>query len=135
MPRDTPPQGAVIAGIYIPGGVAVGVPAAVIGRNGDVYPDPHRWHPDRWLGKQEDRGGQGDLATMKTCFLGFGHGSRQCIGRNLATNFVTKMIARLLLRYDITLEDPGLVLGSKEFTIQKPDQKYRVLLSFRGTAR
>lgn len=123
MPRDTPSQGAVICGVYIPGGVAVGVPAASIGRNADVYTEPNTWDPDRWSD------GQTDMAAMKTSFLGFGYGSRQCIGRNVATQFITKMIATLLLRYEIELEDPGLVLGTKEFTIQKPDKAYRVTLS------
>jgi len=122
MPRDTPPSGAVICGIYIPRGVAVGVPAAVIGRNPAVYTDPDKWDPDRW--SDESR----DLATMKTCFLGFGHGTRQCIGRNVASQFIMKMIATLLLRYHIELEDPGLVLGTKEFTILKPDRNYNVIL-------
>lgn len=122
MPRDTPPQGCVICGVYVPGGVAVGVPAASIGRNETIYRDPHRFDPDRWQDKPED------LATMKTSYLGFGYGSRQCIGRNVANQFVLKMIAQLLLRYDIDLENRHLVLGTKEFTIQKPDQKYRVVL-------
>lgn len=127
MPRDTPPQGAVICGHYIPGGVAVGVPAAIIGRNEHVYKNPDTWDPDRWTDEKAD------LATMKTCFLGFGYGSRQCIGRNVATQFVMKMIAMMLLRYNIELENPGLVLGTKEFTIQKPDQKYKVVIKPRGS--
>ncbi|KAJ4423643.1 hypothetical protein N0V82_001666 [Gnomoniopsis sp. IMI 355080] len=127
MPRDTPPQGAVICGIFVPGGVAVGVPPATIGRNENVYPQPDIWYPDRW----SESSGE-DLATMKTCLLGFGHGSRQCIGRNVATQFVTKMIATLLLRYDIELEDPTLTLKTKEFTIQKPDRRYKVILKSRN---
>ncbi|KAJ4301725.1 hypothetical protein N0V90_003818 [Kalmusia sp. IMI 367209] len=126
MPRDTPAEGAVICGHYIPGGIAVGVPAAIIGRNPSVYPDPHIWNPDRWADSTAD------LATMKTCFLGFGFGSRQCIGRNVANQFIIKMIATLLLRYDIRLEEPELVLGTKEFTILKPDRKYRVILQPRS---
>ncbi|KAK5715293.1 hypothetical protein LTR17_016809 [Elasticomyces elasticus] len=125
MPRDTPPQGAVIAGVFIPGGVAVGVPAASIGRNASVYSDPDRFTPERWSG------GSGDLAKMKNCFLGFGYGSRQCIGRGVATQFVMKTMARVLLRYSVELEDPKLMLGTKELTIQKPDQSYRVVLKRR----
>ena len=122
MPRDTPPQGAVISGVYIPGGVAVGVPAATIGRNANVYANPNTWDPNRWSDEKAD------IATMKTCFLGFGYGSRQCIGRNVATQFITKMIATLLLRYEIELEDKDLVLETKEFTIQKPDRPYKIVL-------
>lgn len=125
MPRDTPPQGAVICGQYIPGGVAVGVPAALIGRNGSVYKNPDTWDPDRWTDETAD------LAMMKTCFLGFGFGSRQCIGRNVANQFVMKMMAALLLRYDIELEEPNLVLGTREFTIQKPDRNFNVILKQR----
>jgi len=122
MPRDTPPGGAVICGLFIPGGVAVGVPAATIGRHPMVYKDPNKWDPERWSDETSD------MALMKTCFLGFGYGSRQCIGRNVATQFITKMIATLLLRYDIKLENPGLVLGTKEFTILKPSEKFNVIL-------
>jgi hypothetical protein len=42
------------------------------------------------------------------------------------------MIAQLFLRYDVKLEEPNLVLGAKEFTIQKPDQRYNVVLKARG---
>ena len=122
MPRMTPPSGAVICGVFVPGNVDVGVPAAIIGRNAAVYPDPDTWNPDRWFDEKAD------LATMKTCFLGFGFGSRQCIGRNVANQFVMKVMATLLLRYDIQLENPDLILGTKEFTILKPDQKYNVIL-------
>jgi cytochrome P450 len=121
-PRDTPSHGAVICGVYIPGGVSVGVPASTIGRDPTVYPNPDKWDPDRWLNPKAD------MSIMKTCYLGFGHGSRQCIGRNVATQFIMKLVATLLLRYDVHLEDPNLVLGTKEFTILKPDKKYNVLL-------
>jgi benzoate 4-monooxygenase len=64
------------------------------------------------------------MASMKTCFLGFRFGSSQCIGRKVATQFITKMIATLLLKYEIGLENPVLVLvlGAKEFTILKPSR-------------
>ncbi|KAK0779768.1 hypothetical protein LTR91_026342 [Friedmanniomyces endolithicus] len=127
MPRDTPPQGVMIAGVYIPGGVAVGVPAASMGRNASVYSEPDRFEPDRWAG-----GGLGDLTRMKSCFLGFGYGTRQCIGRGVATQFVMKTMARVLLRYEVELEDPQLVLGTKEFTIKKPDRVYDVILRRRS---
>jgi len=144
MPRDTPPQGAVICSIHIPGGVAVGVPAATIGRNPAVYPNPNSWDPERWSeeGRSYPAADQkaihssepsAELATAKACFLGFGFGSRQCIGRSLATQFIVKMIATLLLRYEIELEDPDLALGTKEFTILKPDRKYNVILKPRVT--
>ena len=83
--------------------------------------------PDRWAGNERTV----DLAQMKTCFLGFGYGSRQCIGRGVANQFVMKMMARVLLRYDVQLQDPSLELGAKEFTIQKPDKKYNVILKRR----
>ena len=125
MPRDTPPGGAVICGLYFPGGVAVGVPAATIGRHPMVYRELQKWNPERWSDETAD------MALMKTCFLGFGFGSRQCIGRNVATQFITKTIAALLLRYEIQLENPVLILGTKDFTILKPSEKYNANLRSR----
>ena len=57
---------------------------------------------------------------------------RQCIGRNVANQFVLKLIAQLLLRFEIELEEPDLILGTKEFTIQKPARKFNVILKFRN---
>lgn len=126
IPRRTPSQSAVICGVYIPGGVAVGVPAATLGRNADVYANPDVWDPDRWSDKRAD------LATMRTSFLGFGHGSRQGMGRIVAMQDITKTVATLLLRYEVELEDAELELGTKEFTIQNPDKPYRVVLRHRA---
>ncbi|KAK5164807.1 uncharacterized protein LTR77_009471 [Saxophila tyrrhenica] len=127
-PRDTPRSGAVICGVHVPGGVAVGVPAATLGRNASVYPNPDVWDPDRWEGGKNAT----DLGTMKTSYLGFGHGSRHCIGINVAKQFIQKMIAQLVLRYEVELEEEGLMLKAKEFTIQKPDRRYNVVLKRRG---
>jgi cytochrome P450 len=68
------------------------------------------------------------MALMKNCFLAFGFGSRQCIGCNVATQLITKTIATYLVRYEIELENPELVLGTKEFTVLKPSEKYNVVL-------
>lgn len=123
MPRDTPPQGALICNHYIPPNTSVGVPAATIGRHPSIYPSPDTFNPDRWAHPTPE---------MKTCFLGFGYGSRQCIGRNVANQFIVKMVGTLLARYEVEMEDPALVLGTKEFTILKPDRTYRVILRRRG---
>ncbi|NXU47625.1 CP11A protein, partial [Turnix velox] len=46
-----------------------------MGRSPEVFPQPQRYEPSRWLAKEED-----------TSFraLAFGFGARQCIGRRLA---------------------------------------------------
>ncbi|NXO01087.1 CP11B protein, partial [Rhinopomastus cyanomelas] len=45
-----------------------------MGRNPDVFPDPQRYDPTRWLGNND--------TNFKA--LAFGFGARQCIGRRLA---------------------------------------------------
>ena len=120
MPRDVPTGGAEICGIYVPGGTSVGVPAFTIGRNPEVYPNPNTWDPDRWLTAD---------ANMKTCFLGWGAGSRKCIGINLAMMFMSKLIGELFLRYDLELEDPKLQLTMQEYTIIKPAERVKVLVN------
>ena len=52
MPRITPTGGLEVAGTHIPGGYSIGMDAAVVGYDEDVYgPDAHASHPKRWLGE------------------------------------------------------------------------------------
>ena len=76
MPRITPAGGLEVAGTHIPAGYSIGMNAAVVGYNEDVYgPDAHTFQPKRWLGE--------NAATMNKHNLIFGAGTRTCIGKNV----------------------------------------------------
>jgi hypothetical protein len=76
MPRITPAGGLEVAGTHIPAGYSIGMNAAVVGYDEDVYgPDAHTFQPKKWLGE--------NAAAMKKHNLIFGAGTRTCIGKNV----------------------------------------------------
>lgn len=111
LERYVPPGGLELPGGagYVPAGAAVGMNAYVTGRNKGVWgEDADEFRPERWLradGEEEDWY-KARLQRMNAADLSFGSGSRICIGRNLALVEVYKIVATLLNRYDIELDDP-----------------------------
>ncbi|GMG50315.1 unnamed protein product [Aspergillus oryzae var. brunneus] len=59
----------------IPTGTPVGMTAALVHLNPELFPDPHEFRPERWL----DQDGQLHRGLDKY-ILSFSRGSRQCIG-------------------------------------------------------
>ena len=72
-PRSLPVD-CTIDGFLIPAGTVVGMSPYTLHRNPEVFPDPHKFIPERWLGKY------GDLAEMKRWLWAFSSGGRMCIG-------------------------------------------------------
>ncbi|KAK4149176.1 Pisatin demethylase [Chaetomidium leptoderma] len=105
---------------FVPAGTAVGMNAFVTGRNkGGVWgeggeKDVEEFRPERWLKREGPDGGETEtdeeykvrLQKMNAADLSFGGGARICTGRNLALVEVYKVVATLVNRYDIELEDP-----------------------------
>lgn len=44
-----------------------------MGRDPEMFPDPHVYNPDRWLGLHNHE-------SSKLPSLAFGHGARMCVG-------------------------------------------------------
>ncbi len=82
QPRRTPfsPCGTTIEGYSnIPGGVRVSANAYTLHRNPEVFPEPLKWVPERWMDPTE-----GNREEMKRWFWAFGSGGRMCLGSNFA---------------------------------------------------
>lgn len=77
QPRVTPSAISTTLGGHekIPGDVKVSSSAYVLHRNPDVFPDPERWIPERWLDPTED---------MRRFFWAFSSGERMCLGKDFA---------------------------------------------------
>lgn len=69
LPVDT-----TIDGYLIPAGTVVSMSPYTLHRNQDVFPEPLKFKPERWLGQC------GDLTEMKKWFWAFSSGGRMCIG-------------------------------------------------------
>ncbi|EPQ55552.1 cytochrome P450, partial [Gloeophyllum trabeum ATCC 11539] len=62
-------------GIRIPAGTVVSSSANAVNLNGDIFPEPQRFIPERWLDEQ------GRLSNAKeTWLVSFSKGPRACIG-------------------------------------------------------
>ena len=75
LPRMVPPEGATLAGQYLPGGSVVCTQAWSLHRNEDIFPDPERFDPDRWAVPTK---------LMKDASMPFGGGSRSKTNPSLA---------------------------------------------------
>lgn len=86
-----------VGGYTITAGTIVLWSAHLSGRDPDVWDDPLRFHPDRFLDMNDDRQAAADAAWVP-----FGGGRRSCIGFALAHMELTLLIARLAQRLDVS---------------------------------
>jgi cytochrome P450 len=117
LPRETPPQGATIAGYEIAGNVTVSVPTYTFHRNAKLFKDPDTFYPERWLDDQE-----GPL--LRKYVMPFSQGPRACIGRNLAYLEQQILIATLVHRYEYQFQRPDFVLPTIERFNANPADMY-----------
>jgi len=66
--RHVPPAGATICGRHIPGNAIVGISPWVLQHDPNVFPDPERFEPERWL---ESDTNKEHLAAMEKSFFAF----------------------------------------------------------------
>lgn len=104
LPRMVPPEGATLAGHYLPGGSVVCTQAWSLHRMEDVFPDPERFDPDRWAAPTK---------AMKDASMPFGGGSRSKISP-APTLFSLLILDRGLER---TGTQQGQFLTSSQFAL------------------
>lgn len=64
----------------------------------DIFPEPHRFSPERWLNSEPEV-----LKRMENAFVPFGRGSRVCLGLELAKDEMTLLTGNLFYRFDLEL--------------------------------
>ncbi|KAJ9606160.1 hypothetical protein H2200_009121 [Cladophialophora chaetospira] len=112
LPRTVPAGGIEIAGTYIPAGWRVGMNAAVIGYNEEIFGrDALEFRPRRWL--------ESDSAKMDKYMLVFGAGTRTCIGKNISLAEIYKLLPEVLRRFDVQLVDPAKEWKTHNFWFNK----------------
>ncbi|RDW74218.1 cytochrome P450-24 [Coleophoma crateriformis] len=101
-----PPEGDTLEdGRVIPGGTRIGWSAWGTQHNREVYGDDARvFRPERWL--ELEPGSDQLLKMERTHELIFGNGRYGCLGKNLATMELNKVIPTFMRRFEMTLTDP-----------------------------
>ncbi|KAI8227055.1 Cytochrome P450 monooygenase 1 [Colletotrichum sp. SAR 10_77] len=95
MPRRIGEEGDVVLGHHIPAGYAMY-------HHAKNFSDPETFIPERWSNDKID------LSDKREAFQPFSFGPRDCIGRHLAYAELCIIIARLVWRFDLELDDvPG----------------------------
>lgn len=104
--RQTPPEGAMVLGDFLPGGTTVSMSAYVAHRDPKAFPEPEEYRPERWLGEAGKELGPN--------FVAFTTGPRGCIGRNISYLEQTVLVATLVHNFDFELADPNFVAQRHE---------------------
>jgi len=118
LERLVPAGGATICGKHISGGTIVGINPWAVHYDPDVFPEPEKFEPERWLKGSMN---EAHLAAMERSFFAFGAGSRICMGRNLSMIEMRKIVPELLRRFTFQLEsaDAEWEVHTAWFTPQK----------------
>ncbi|KHN95019.1 cytochrome P450 3A17 [Metarhizium album ARSEF 1941] len=92
--------GDFIEGTYIPPNTLVSVYQWATFRNPRHFKDPESFVPERWLAPSHPLYDERFKDDNHAVFRPFSHGSRDCIGKNLAMNELRVVISRMLYRFD-----------------------------------
>jgi cytochrome P450 len=81
-------------GWVVPAGVPISAAPAFAHHNPEVYAEPRRFNPDRWLSGV-------DAQKLEHYLRPFGYGSRACAGRTVAYEVIWRTVASLFSRYKL----------------------------------
>ncbi|RMY82732.1 hypothetical protein D0864_07990 [Hortaea werneckii] len=106
-PRCMPYADTVIDGYTIPAGTVVSCSPYSLHRNPEVFPEPLKFIPQRWLGERNPEADR--------WFWAFSSGGKMCIGIHLAMAEMTSLVAAVYQRYTTSLA-PGFEHTSPAIT-------------------
>lgn len=112
LSREVLPGGTTVDGHYIPEGLCVSTGLYCLNYNKDVYPEPFKFRPERWIVAGYNTAGSSaeEVALAESGFCTFSAGSRGCIGKNLAWLEMRLVLAKLLWSFEVKA-DPKKKLG------------------------
>lgn len=116
--------------LSIPQGATVCVSASDLMHNEEIYANPNSFDPTRHLPKDEDKTQQ-KFTEVSEHFPVWGYGSLACPGRQHASLVIKMILSELLLRYDLSLEDPSARTRWSWETFTMPYESTRIVLKER----
>ncbi|GBE80243.1 Benzoate 4-monooxygenase [Sparassis crispa] len=113
--RVVPEGGITVLGHTFSAGTEISVPLYSMHHSEEVWgADVEEYRPERWLDAEK----RGELMKV---FNPFSLGPRACIGRNVALQELTLVLAAVFRRYDIVLQ-PGREFGVHDNFVRKPHE-------------
>ncbi|MGK5632403.1 cytochrome P450 [Streptomyces sp. URMC 123] len=102
-----------LAGLRVPGGSEVAFSIYALHRHPRLYPEPHRFDPDRWLPERAGRLPRGS-------FIPFGEGGRKCLGDAFAWAELTVALATVVARWRLVPVGGRAVREIRSVSIPRP---------------
>lgn len=102
-----------LAGTTIPPGTEIAFSLYALHRDPDIYPDPQRFDPDRWLTEEAK-------SLPRWAFVPFGAGNRRCIGDAFGWTESTITLATVLARWRL-VPAPGCAPREAASSMPHPD--------------
>ncbi|RAH76349.1 cytochrome P450 [Aspergillus japonicus CBS 114.51] len=100
--RICPPGGKTIDGHHIPAGTEMACHAYTLQRSAEVYgSDANEFRPERWLESPQR------TRELEAAQFTFSVGPRTCLGKDVATLEMWKLIPEIIRQFDIELINPG----------------------------
>ncbi|KAM0705953.1 hypothetical protein Q7P35_007313 [Cladosporium inversicolor] len=93
VPQFPTSFGTSFHGHFLPSGTIVGMSSWMMHRDLEVFPDPMKFDPERWLQSTEQ------TQRLNHNMVPFGRGSRQCVGMPLAYAEVYVMLGTMFRRF------------------------------------
>ncbi|KPI37259.1 Trichodiene oxygenase [Cyphellophora attinorum] len=103
LSRVVPQAGATIDGHRIPGGTIVGMSAIFMHYNTDIFPDPHKFNPRRWISGDDESPSR--FRELERYLVPFSRGPRSCLGINLAYCELSMTFAWVVRKFELSLSD------------------------------
>lgn len=112
LPRVVLEGGMQVDGQFLPPGVRVSSCCYCMHYSQDVYPEPFKFRPERWIVDETDETGTSadSVALAESGYCPFSIGPRGCPGKNLAYLEMSIIIAKMIYQFEIRL-DPSNNLG------------------------
>lgn len=108
LPRITLEGGADIDGVYVPGGVEVGVNIWSLHFCQTYFGDPWRFRPERWI---VGEGTEESVEKARSAFFPFSWGRGDCVGKRLAMAELLVIVARVVWEMDFEAVEEGAGLN------------------------
>jgi len=110
--REVLPGGTTVGDHYFPAGLHVSTGLYCLSYNENVFPEPFKFSPERWIVDETGKGGPSaeSVALAENGFCAFSYGTRGCVGKNLAWLEMRLVIAKTLWMYEVR-PDPENRLG------------------------
>ncbi|KAJ9620373.1 hypothetical protein H2204_012283 [Knufia peltigerae] len=104
LQRVVPPGGKVLNGTFVPEGTVVSAQCYTTQRDPVAFPDPEMFLPSRWMDTDLEK--KTKEPSVTSLFMPFSHGTRACIGKNLAMMELKLITASVVRRFKVEIA-PG----------------------------